>query len=132
MATQRPDQPDIEGLREMLDALAASASTPPPVDWTRYRAELRTKLEARTLPRRRSWWQPVPLMASAALASVLIFLAVGDLHHAKPADLTAVEEAVFGHRLDVVSQQALLERLDLFEDLEVIRNLGPLAAHQEG
>ena len=120
-----------ESFRELLGDLAASRP-PPPVDWARYRAELRTRLEARTQPRRWSWWQPVPLVASAALAGVLIFLAVGDLHHPKPVDLSALEEALLGHRLEIAQQHALLERLDLLEDLDVIRNLGPLAINQEG
>jgi len=123
-----------DGVREILDDLAATAPAPPPLDWRQYRAEIRSKIAARSPRGRapRSWWQPVPLAASLALASVLGFLAVGNLHRGKPADLAAVEETVFGHRLDVVQQQPLLERLDLFEDLEVIRNLGPLAARQEG
>ena len=132
MTTHQPDDSQSNGLREVLDTLATSAPTPPPVEWFRYRAELRAKIESRRPSRQRSWWHPAPLAASAALAGVLVFLAVGDLHQARPVDMIAVEEAAFGQRLDVVSQQALLERLDLLEDLEVIRNLGPLAANQEG
>jgi hypothetical protein len=132
MTTHRPDDPETDDLREVLATLAMSAPTPPAVNWSRYRAELRAKLEGRQSSRPRSWWQPAPLAASAALAGALIFLAIGDLHQARPVDMTAVEEAAFGQRLDVVSQQTLLERLDLLEDLEVIRNLGPLAANQEG
>lgn len=121
-----------DSFRELLDALTISAPIPPPVDWVRYRADLRAKIAARSARRVPAWWQPVPLAASAALAGVLIFLAVGDLHRAKPADLGAVEEAVFGQRLEVVRQQTLLEKIDLFEDLDVIRDLGPLAANQDG
>ena len=121
-----------ESFHDLFEDLAASAPVPPPVDWMRYRGQLRAKLAARAEPRRRSWWPPVPVLASAALASVLIFLAVGNLPRSKPADLAAVEEAMLGHRLELVQSQPLLERLDLFEDLEVIRNLGALEASQDG
>ena len=123
---------DNESFSALLGDLAASAPTPPPVDWARYRAELRDKLVARTEPRRRFWWHPVPIVASAALAGMLIFLAIGDLHHAKPGDLATVDEALLGRRLEVVQQHAVLERLELLEDLEVIRNLDPLAISRDG
>src|SRR2546425_12440168 len=74
MATQ-PD-PELEQFRDLLDDLAHAVERPPDIHWSRYRAELRAKLEAR-LERRRAWWRrPVPLALSARLAGAL---AVGAL-----------------------------------------------------
>ena len=130
--THHPEA-DIESFRDILDMLAKSAPAAPPIDWVRYRGDLRAKLAARREPRKPlTWWRPVPLAASVAFAGVLLLLAVTDLHQLTPGDPPTVEETILAERLDIVRHQALLEKLDLFEDLEVIRNLGPLAAQQEG
>jgi hypothetical protein len=43
-------------------------------------------------------------------------------------DLGPYEEVVLGQRLQISEDSALLDRLDLLEDLDVIRNLDGLAA----
>ena len=66
---------DTELLRDLIGNLAHFVGQPPEVNWARYRAELREKLEARRA--RIAWWrQPTPLALSASIAGVLLFLAV--------------------------------------------------------
>src|SRR5258705_1449205 len=66
---------DTEELRDLLDQVARSIGQPPDVNWARYRAELREKLEARRA-RRAWWWSPVPVALSASVAGVLLLVAV--------------------------------------------------------
>src|SRR2546425_1167181 len=105
--------------------------TAPPVlepHWGRWRAELRDTLARR---RDRVWW-PVPLAVSAGLAGVLLAFALlgGPSRHA--ADPPSVEEAVLGGQLDPLHEYAVLEELDLLENLELIRQLDRLAPQREG
>jgi anti-sigma factor RsiW len=127
-----------EDFRVVLGRLAASAPPPPELHWGRYRAELADKLEqrlarARERPARVARWRPVPLALSAALAGLLVFLAVqGVVREPRVTDLSMMEEAVLGRRLELLRQYSLLEQLDLLEDLDVIRNLDRLSTVQEG
>jgi predicted anti-sigma-YlaC factor YlaD len=115
-----------EVVGELLARLRATAPEPPAVHWGRYRAELQAKLEAR---RSRgalgAWWRPVPLAVSAVLAGVLVLLAFlpPSPRRGTGPDLTALEEAVLGRRLEIVQGSAFLEHLDLLENLELIRQL---------
>ena len=118
--------------RDILDALARTAPAPPDVHWGRYRAELRERLETRR--QRRAWWRrPVPLALSAGLAGVLLFFAVwGGRENGTGVDLVTLDEALLGGRLGLLQQYAVVERLYLLEELDVIRNLDPLAAGLRG
>jgi anti-sigma factor RsiW len=121
---------DTEQLRDLLGDVARSIDEPPPINWTRYRAELREKLEAR---RARPWWwrRPVPLALSASLAGLLLIVGVwGGRQMLTGPDPLTVDEAVLGEQLPLLQQYQLVESLDLLEDLEVIRNLDGLAADQ--
>ena len=134
MGTQ-PD-PELEQFRDLLDDLAHAVERPPDIHWSRYRAELRAKLEAR-LERRRTWWRrPVPLALSASLAGAL---AVGALvvvqsgrQSGTGADLAAVEEAAIGDRLELLEQYRVVEQLDLLEEFDVIRDLDRLTVERTG
>src|SRR3990172_11229948 len=113
-----------EDFQRILGDLASSLPEPPPVHWGAYRAELRGKLEAR----RRSWgWQwlrrPVPLALSAAAAGVLLILGIQSWISGPHinGDLASLEETVVASRLDLLRQYAVIERLDLWEDLDVVR-----------
>src|SRR5437867_13357197 len=104
MGTQ-PD-PELEQFRDLLDDLAHAVERPPDIHWSRYRAELRAKLEAR-LERRRTWWRrPVPLALSASLAGALV---AGPLAVARRgrqsgtgSDPAAVDGAAMGDRLELL------------------------------
>ena len=66
---------DTELLRDLLGNLAHAIGQPPAVNWARYRAELREKLEARRA--HVGWWRrPMPVALSASLAGILLFVAV--------------------------------------------------------
>jgi anti-sigma factor RsiW len=120
---------DAEQLRGLLDHVA-SIGEPPPVNWARYRAELREKLEARQ-GRRAWWWHPAPLALSAGLASVLLLLAVwGGRQMLTGSDPFTLEEAAIGRQLGFLQEYEVVERLDLLEDLDVIRDLEGLAGRQ--
>lgn len=126
-----------DAFRAVLDELALTAPAPP-LDAARYAAELRRKLVVRVADRavpRPAWrWRPVPLALSAALASVLVFLAVkGVVLDTRVAELSVVDETVLGERLDLVRQYPMLETIELLEeDLDVIRHLDRLADVREG
>src|SRR5213083_391714 len=112
MGTQ-PD-PELEQFRDLLDDLAHAVERPPDIHWSRYRAELRAKLEAR-LERRRTWWRrPVPLALSASLAGALVVGALVVVQSGRQsgtgADLAAVEEAAIGDRLELLEQYRVVER----------------------
>lgn len=123
---------EYEAFREILAGLTAAPSPEPDLHWGRYRAELRAKLEARTV--RRHWLlRPLPLTLSTAMAGALLaVLWLGG--HREPArpDLTPVEEAVLGERLDMLREYRVVEQLDLLEDLDVIGQLDRLAPRGEG
>jgi anti-sigma factor RsiW len=113
-------------IRRALAALRDGVPEPPAVHWPRYRAELRQKLEARQAQAAaRPWWHwPVPLVLSAGLASVLLFLAMhGGLRPADRADLMAYEEAAIARKLELLRNYRVVERLDLLEDFDILRTL---------
>lgn len=117
----------------VLATLAAEPEAPA-VHWGAYRAELRGKLDARRGRRTTAvrWW-PVSLALSGALAGVLVFFAIDHTgREPRTAEMTPVEEAVIGGRLDLLRQYSVVERLDLLEDLEVIRHLDGLEPVKEG
>jgi anti-sigma factor RsiW len=123
---------DTELLRDLLGNLAHLIGQPPAVNWARYRAELSEKLEARR--GRIVWWRrPMPLALSASLAGVLLFVAVwGGREMSKRGDPLGPDEVVMGQELGLLQDFRTVERLDLLEDLEVIRNLDGLASEHQG
>ena len=128
----------LAAFRSLLDGVAAT--TAPPVQWARYRAELRVRLEAESGWRRWAWWwRPMPVAVSAGLAAAVIALVVlapsawRDERRARNVEgLNGYEEVVLGTRLDLLRQYPIVERLDLLEDLDVIRQLDGLAERREG
>lgn len=142
-----PDcQQDTEVLRDLLGNLARALGQPPDVNWARYRAELREKLEARrarhSWVRGRTWWvrgrtwwwwRPVPLALSAGAAGVLLLLAVWTGREMLTgADPFTLDEASIGRQLGFLEEYQVVERLDLLEDLDVISDLDGLAAGRQG
>lgn len=128
-----PDcQQDTELLRDLLGNLARAIGEPPAVNWPRYRAELRQKLEARRA--QAGWWRrPMPLALSASLAGLLLLVAVwGGREISKSADSIGPDEVVIGQELGLLQDLRTVERLDLLEDLEVLRNLDGLASEHQG
>jgi anti-sigma factor RsiW len=112
----------VEETRAVLAGLAAGAPTPPAVDWGRYQAELR----ARVQPRRRAWWaRPMPAVVAAGVATAVLVLVVLGLDR-RPGELATVEETMLGASLPLLQQYRVVERLELLEDLEAIRHLDRL------
>jgi anti-sigma factor RsiW len=121
---------------ELLDGLARLPA--PPVPWPRYRAELRTRLEARAeVPR--AWWRhPLPVAVSAGVATALVAVALfapsawRDDRRPRVADnLNGFEEVMLGTRLDLLREYSVVEHLDLLENLDVIRQLDGLTGSRE-
>jgi anti-sigma factor RsiW len=123
---------DTELLRDLLANLAHAIGQPPTVNWARYRAELREKLEARRA--HVGWWRrPMPVALSASLAGILLFVAVwGSREMSRPADPIGPDEVVMAQELGLLQDLRTVERLDLLDDLEVIRNLDGLASDRQG
>lgn len=122
--------------RRLLNDLGGSVPIPPEIDWGLYGAEVRGRRQERA--RRgaaRTWWlHPVPLALAAGFAGILLVLAIqsGFRDSELRDDLTAFEEAVIGGRFGLFQQYRLVERLDLLEDLDVIRRLDRLPGSHEG
>ena len=137
---------EAAALSRLLGELRQSMPEPPEVDWRRYRAELRTKLEAR-----RGGTSPgsarsrlIPAAAALALAALVLVVAL----RSGPPEGTPGDEPVAGApRLarrgatprvappHVASAQSAApsedpaeEDLDLLEDFEVIRDLDRVMA----
>jgi anti-sigma factor RsiW len=114
--------------REVLGRLAATLPAPPEIHWGRFRADLARRLEA---PAPRSWRaRPVPLLAGAALAALLVVIAVRGLgHRGAGGDPLALEDPGIGARLGLFESFRVVERLELLElleNLDVIRDLDRL------
>ena len=110
--------------RDLLARAAAASPAAPEPRWGEYRAQLRARLEAhRSLGARLSrWWgRPAPIALSFGLATALLLFALQPVDR-RP-DLTALDEAVLGARLDLLEHYRVVERLDLLEELDVIRQL---------
>jgi anti-sigma factor RsiW len=128
----------LAAFRKLLDGVAATAA--PPVQWARYRAELRLRLQAQAESRRWAWWRrPLPMAVSAGLAAAVVALVIlapsawREDRRARTAEgLNGFEEVVLGTRLDLLRQYPIVERLELLEDLDVIRQLDGLAERREG
>jgi len=116
-----------EESRTVLEALAARQATPPALDWGRYQAEVRERAVAR--PRRRWWARPVPRLAAAATLTVALLVGVRELQRVaedRRPEVAALEEAALGAQLPLLREYRVVERLDLLEDLDVIRQLDRL------
>jgi anti-sigma factor RsiW len=113
----------VEESRVVLAALTANLPAPPPIDWSRYQADVRARVQTRG---HRAWWtRPLPGILAAGLAVALVVLTVHGLDR-RPTELAAVEETVLGARLPLLQQYQVVERLELLEDLEAIRHLDGL------
>src|SRR4051812_25535751 len=118
----------IEESRVVLDALAARRAPAPAVDWGRYQAEVRARVEAR--PRRRWWARPVPTLAVASMLTAGVLLSVHGLQRVtderRPTEVVAMDETTLGAQLPLLRDYRVVERLDMLEDLDVIRQLDRL------
>ncbi len=125
----------VEDFRRILRGLASSIPQPPQIHWGAYRAELREKLEARGRSRGWQWLRrPLPVALSAAAAGVLLIVGFQSWI-SRPlgnGDLASLEETVVASRLDLLRQYTMIERLDLWEDLDVVRRLDELAPSRKG
>ena len=125
----------LEEFRAVLGALRAEPHEPPEVDWRRYRAELRSRREARAA-RGWSWRMPrlLPVAATAAVAGVALLLTLrgGARHNAVGDDLPIFEQTALGSRLDLLKQYDVVENLDLLEDLDFVQDLDETAPVEQG
>jgi hypothetical protein len=117
---------------------------PPEVDWRCYRAELRTKLEARRWCTSvgLSWSRLIPVAATLALAALVLVVALRfEPREGTPGDEAGASRLVrrdaTSHvapphvptaRTTAPSEDPAEEDLDLLEDFEVIRDLDRVMA----
>ena len=71
----------VEESRAVLADLATGVPAPPPIDWGRYRADLRARVQAG--PRRAWWARSMPAVLAAGVATVVLLLAIIFLGMAK-------------------------------------------------
>jgi anti-sigma factor RsiW len=115
----------------ILQRLADTPLPAPEPHWSRYRADLRVRLETRRAGTWRRWLRPLPVaVAAAAAAAVALTLTLGE----RPlnGDIRSLDEAAVAGRLDLLEKRAIVERLDLLEDLDVINDLDRLVDTREG
>src|SRR5262245_42671888 len=105
---------DTELLRELLEQVARSIGQPPGVNWARYRAELREKLEARRV-RRAWWWRPVPMALSTSVAGALLLVAVWTGYQMTGGEPIMAEQASLGSALGLVQENQVVEESGLTE-----------------
>jgi anti-sigma factor RsiW len=135
---------EAAALRRLLGELREAMPEPPEIDWRRYRAELRTKLEARRgdASPGSAWSRLIPAAAAFALAALVLVVAL----RSGPPEGTPGEEPgaarlarrgatprvappnVASPQSAVPSEDAADEDLDLLEDFEVIRDLDRVMA----
>ena len=90
------------------------------------RGDLPPADRARVAAPRRGWWRrPVPTVLAAGFATILIVFAMHGVPRT-PSDVVAMEETVLGARLPLLQQYQIVERLDMLEDLDAIRQLDRL------
>lgn len=109
---------------ESRQVLAALAGEPPPVDWTRYQAEVRARVNARAGRGAVSrGWRP--LAVAAGLAAVALVAGLQLAPEPDREELVMVEPAIAA-QLPLFEEYRIVERLELLEDLDVIRQLDTL------
>lgn len=115
-------------LADARAVLAALRSPAPPVDWGRYHAEVRARVEARrrgTAAAR--MWRPIPLAIAAGLTAIALVAGLQLAPDRANGDLAMLEPAI-GDQLPLLEEYRIVERLDLLEDLDVIQQLDQLPA----
>lgn len=123
MSVERHDDLTPEE-RDLLARASAGSPAPPEPRWGDYRAQLRTRLDARRSPaaRLRRWWaRPAPIALSLGLATALLLFALQPAER-RP-DVPGGNDALLASRLELLEHYRVVERLDLLEDLDVIRQL---------
>ena len=119
---------------DVIAELRRTAPEPPPVHWGAYRAELREKLE-RGGRRGWAWWsrplRPFQMAVAASFVAVLVYIGLPG-HGQIPRDPAVMENAILASRLDVIAHLEMVQKLDLFEDFDVIERLGSPPARDEG
>jgi anti-sigma factor RsiW len=122
-----------DDFRLILQRWRQSIPEPPALHAARYRAAVRQRLEAhQARASARAWWRwPVPLALSAGLAGILLFLAVhGTLAPADGPAVAVLDEAAGAPTLELLRNYALVERLDLLEDFDILRSLASPARRE--
>ena len=71
------------------------------------------------------WARPLPAIVTAGVAAAALLIVVYGLDR-RPAELATVEETVLGAQLPLLREYRVVERLDLLEDLDAIRELDRL------
>jgi hypothetical protein len=75
----------------------------------------------------RRWWaRPLPMAAVAVGVAGAALLLVAREPDRRGIELAAVEETMLGARLPLLRQYRVVERLDLLEDLDTLRQLDRL------
>lgn len=112
----------LADVRAVLTELAA-APAPPEPHWSRYRAELRERIETRGRGPR--WWQrPMPLAVSAGLAAALLLFTLRPAPvDTQASNLSQIEETTLGARLDMLKHYDVVQRLDMLDEMDAIRQL---------
>ena len=124
----------VDDTRAVVARLGASLPEPPALDWGRYQAEVRARVQGRGAGRRaRRWWsRPLPLAASLALAAALLLVTAQgrDWRAVVSPEAPTVEETALGARLGLIENYPVVERLDLLEDLDIIDQLDRLPTRE--
>jgi hypothetical protein len=93
------------------------------VHWGAYRTELTRKIEERPVPSPWWSWRPWPLAGAAIAVAAILLLAINLRPPAESLLGIVGEEILAARHLDLLGHMRVIERLDLWEDLEVVQVL---------
>ena len=130
MSDERRDDLTADERALLARAVAAAPRASEP-RWGDYRAELRARLDARRSvgARLRVWWaRPAPIALSLGLLTALLLFTLQPVER-RP-EFASLDDAMLGARLGLLEHYRVVERLDLFEELDVIRQLDHLPSRE--
>ena len=101
----------------------------PQPEWMAYRSELRRKLDARHVSRRRRWMFGLASLtaAGAAAAATLLLVVRSPPHAVPPVEELALEQQLVSNDLGLLRNYPVVEQLDLLENYDVIEHLNELS-----
>jgi hypothetical protein len=101
----------------------------PQPEWIAYRSELRRKLDARHVSRRRRWMFALASLtaAGAAAAATLLLVVRSPTHPVPPVEELALEQQLGSNDLGLLRNYPMVEQLDLLENYDVIEHLNELS-----
>ena len=120
---------EAAALLATFEEVSARLDELPRPEWIGYRSELRRKLDARHLSRRRRWtFRLASLTAMGALIAAILLVLVRAPRQAVPrVEELALQQQLGANDLGLLRNYPVVEQLDLLENYDVIEHLNELS-----